>query len=440
MEGSHGPCSGGSNRRRFLKTTAASGAAIASANQLLVVAQEPANKSTIPLVTLGKTGQQVTRLGMGSSITAISRDHVQNALYAGVRYIDTSEGYENTKAEQVIGEVLERMKIRKDVYLVTKCQRYGAAMGDKALGVIEPKLEASLARLRTDYVDAFYLHGISSEKSGDASKTLAQLRDPGVKAAFAALKKAGKIKFAGFSCHDARLPEMLEVAAEVGWIDQVMIKFNFRDVGGRDRYDDLNRAIDKAAKANIGLVAMKSQSGAEAFHAPANKAELDANGLRVKETDLHPTEKRIVRMVEKGFKREAAAIKTVWQDGRMQVVVSEMTNRDQVRENVAASKEPLTEKEAMLLEEHRKATANLYCHGCGHLCETAARGVPVADVLRFYRYYEIYGKREAARALYQALPDVSRVLIDADLHAAEAACPHGLPVAELMKLAERRLS
>lgn len=143
---------------------------------------------------------------------------------------------------------------------------------------------------------------------------------------------------------------------------------------------------------------------------------------------------------EKGYKKEVAAIKTVWMDGRMQVVVSEMTNRDQVRENVGASKEPLTDKEARLLEEHRKATAHLYCHGCGHLCETAAKGVPVATVLRYYRYYEAYGKREAARALYQALPAASRQLIDADLLAAEAACPFGLPVADLIRQADRRLS
>jgi predicted aldo/keto reductase-like oxidoreductase len=122
------------------------------------------------------------------------------------------------------------------------------------------------------------------------------------------------------------------------------------------------------------------------------------------------------------------------------VVVSEMTTRDEVRENVAASKEPLTEKEARLLEDHRKATEHLYCHGCGHLCETAARGVPVATVLRYYRYYESYGKREAARTLYQALPAASRQLIDADLIAAEAACPFGLPVADLIRQADRRLS
>ena len=195
-----------------------------------------------------------------------------------------------------------------------------------------------------------------------------------------------------------------------------MIKYNFRDVGGKDRYDDLNRAIDKASKANIGLVAMKTQGGAVNFP------------------------DKMKTLAEKGFKKEVAAIKTVWMDGRMQVVVSEMTTRSDLRENIEASKQTLTDKEARLLEDHRKATEKLYCHGCGHLCETAARGVPVATVLRFYRYYDAYGKREQARALYQALPNVSRQLIDADLLAAEAACPHGLPVADLLKQADRRLS
>ena len=53
---------------------------------------------------------------------------------------------------------------------------------------------------------------------------------------------------------------------------------------------------------------------------------------------------------------------------------------------------------------------------------------------------EGYGKREQARALYQALPAASKVLIDANLLAAETACPHGLPVVELMREANRRLA
>lgn len=410
MEGCNG--SGGGNRRRFLQATAAAGAALASSDRLLA-AQAPA-ASPVPTVTLGKTGQKVTKLGMGTS-WALSPGFVQRAFFAGVRYIDTSETYENSVSEKVLGEVIERTGMRKDLYLVTKCSGYNpGTRGEKALPTLEGHLEASLGRLKTDYVDAYYLHGIDARR-----KDL--LRDPGVKAAFEALKKSKKIRFAGLSCHDGELPEILEVAAEVGWVDQIMLKYNFRQVGdgrrgGGDRHDDLQRAIDAASKANIGLVAMKTQGGAVNF--PDKMAKLQA----------------------KGFKKEVAAIKTVWQDERMQVVVSEMTTVSDLRENIAASRDELTPKEARLLEEHRQATAHLYCHGCGHLCETAARGVPVSTVLRYLRYYEVYGKRQQARELYKALPNVSRQLVDADLHAAEAACPHGLPVVDLMNRAGRWLA
>ena len=390
----------GGNRRRFLKTAATAGAALASANTLLAQAGA---KDAVPTVTLGKTGAKVTKLGMGTS-WALTPSFVQAAIFSGVRYIDTSESYENTKSEKVIGEVLERTKMRDQVYLVSKNSK-GHATGDAAKKAFETRLDESLARLKTDHVDAYYIHGISGKEIG-------MLRDPGVQAAFEHLKKVKKIRFAGLSCHDAKLVEILDLAAEVGWIDQIMFKYNFRDVN----HDGLQRAIDKASKANIGLVAMKTQGGAVNF----------------------PDKMKALQ--EKGFKKEVAAIKTVWMDERMQVVVSEMTNFSDLRENIAASREALTPKEARLLEEHRKATAHLYCHGCGHLCESSAQGVPVATVLRYLRYYEAYGKRQEARALYQALPPAARALAELDLSGVDAACPFGLPVADLLKTAHRRLA
>ncbi|MBA2425621.1 MAG: hypothetical protein H0V60_00890, partial [Actinobacteria bacterium] len=84
-----------------------------------------------------------------------------------------------------------------------------------------------------------------------------------------------------------RRNEILAAAAEVGWIDQVMLKYNFRDVN----HDALQRALDKASKANIGLVAMKTQGGAANFP------------------------EKMDQLMEKGFKKQVAAIKTVWMDG-----------------------------------------------------------------------------------------------------------------------------
>lgn len=404
-----GGCAEGPSRRVFLKAAASGGAvgALASWESALADGPKP-GASAVPRATLGRTGEKVTILGMGTSWT-LSPSFVQAALYSGVRYIDTSESYENTRVEKVLGDVLDRTGMRKDVYLVTKNTGYRKSMGTGAGKMFEQHLNGSLERLKTTHVDCYYLHGL-------AGNQIELLRDPSVKAAFGALKKQGKTRFCGLSCHDARLPEILDAAVECGWIDQVMFKYNFRDLGGRDRYDDLQRAIDKAVKANLGLIAMKTQGGAVNF--PDKMAELKS----------------------KGFKKEVAAIKTVWMDGRLQVAVSEMTTRSDLRENVAASiDQKLTAHDRRLLEEYRTTTAHLYCHGCGHLCETAARGVPVATVLRYLRYYEVYGKRREARALYQALPPVARGLAAADLHAAAAACPHGLPVADLLQRADRQM-
>ena len=346
---------------------------------------------------------------MGTSWT-VQPSFVQAALAAGVRYIDTAEGYENGNSEKTIGEVLERTKKRKDVYLVTKNSSYRRAQGDRAREVFEGPLDKSLERLRTDYTDAYFIHGISGEQ-------IPLLFDYGVKAAFEAMKKSGKIKFAGLSCHDKALPQVVEAAANCGWLDQIMIQFNYRTMD----IDAIKVAVDKAAKSGLGMVAMKSQGGAGEFK------EKGDNG-------------KFKEFVEKGFKKHQAAIKTVFADERIHAVVSEMTNRDMLRENMAATVEPLDKKAAMLLEEHRQKTAHLYCHGCGHLCETAANGVPVATVLRYLRYYSVYGKRQEARALYQALPPLARDLAAADIAAAEKACPFGLPVVELIGRADRLMS
>ena len=399
-----GACDG--NRRRFLKTAAASGAVLASADSLLA---SPA-KAPLPEVTLGKTGVKVTKLGMGTS-WAVAESFVQRAIASGVRYIDTSETYEGGKAEIALGNVFARTGRRKDVYLVTKNGKYEGMKGIARARSFASHLEASLQRLQTDYVDCYYIHGIRG-------RDIDLFTDPDVIKVFEGLKKAGKIKFAGFSCHDPMLTELVEEGAKAGWIDQMMIKYNFREMDG----DKIRRAVDAATKANLGIVAMKTQAGSAAFAYKEGETNAQINALR-----------------DKGFKAPQAAIKAVLNDERIHLVVSEMTNFDELNENMGSVVNPLTTKEARLLEEHRALTANRYCHGCGHLCETASRGVPVATVLRYFRYYEAYGKREEARALYQALPPESRAIAHLDLAGLDAACPHGLPVTDLLRKADSRL-
>jgi predicted aldo/keto reductase-like oxidoreductase len=408
----HTDWSNGGNRRSFLRAAAVTGGAasmIATGETPTSADPTESSRSDPPVVTLGKTGQKVSVLGMGTS-SPLQPSFVLAALKAGVRYIDNSEIYEGGNAEKLVGAVLQLSKMRKDVYLVSK--NYRAKIGGPgAYQAYDKHLSASLERLKTDYVDCYYLHAVEG-------KEIPLLSDPDVKAAFEKLKAAGKIRFCGVSSHDRRLPEIVTAAAASGWIDQIMIQYNYRTMNG----DAIRRALDAAAQANLGVVVMKTQGGAGSF----------------RESDASP---KFNEFIHKGFKKEQAAIKAVFADHRIHVVVSEMTNRDMLRENIAAASAPtLSARDRAQLEEHRQATNHLYCHGCGHHCEPVAGGLAIADILRFLRYDEVYGKRRRARELYQTLSPEARDVTAADLVAAESACPYHLPIVELIRRADEKLS
>jgi predicted aldo/keto reductase-like oxidoreductase len=207
----------------------------------------------------------------------------------------------------------------------------------------------------------------------------------------------------------------LNRAAEVGFVDVIMLKYNFRS------YDDadLNRALDRCAKAGIGLVAMKTQGGAEASF-----------------------QDRVDPFKEKGFNQYQAALKAVWQDDRMHTIVSAMKNVKQVRENTTAAREKrLGAAERDALERYAKATDHLYCRGCAQNCEPCVDApVQIADTLRYRMYHNNYGDVEEARALFRQLPAEARQVADLDFSAAEAACPYRLAIGDMMREAARKLA
>ena len=108
----------------------------------------------MPTVTLGKTGAKVTKLGMGTSWALSPALRPDEPSLSGVRYIDTSESYENTVAEKVVGEVLGARaytpgRLPRDQEQLLQ-QR---STGDEVVKSFEKHLAASLERLETNHVD-----------------------------------------------------------------------------------------------------------------------------------------------------------------------------------------------------------------------------------------------------------------------------------------------
>jgi predicted aldo/keto reductase-like oxidoreductase len=224
-------------------------------------------------------------------------------------------------------------------------------------------------------------------------------------------RKEGKIKYFGFSCHHDNVAELLGLAAKTPWVDAVMFRYNFQQYGNVD----LNRAIDAAAKAKVGLIAMKTQASAVSFE--DRRARFEKTGK---------------------WNKFQSALKAVWADDRITAAISEMDNLDKVRENVAAAvdKTKLTQAETEALWRYAAHTRSITCDGCDHLCGRAIdAGVDIGTTLRYLMYHDTYGKKDRAKELFRELPPEARSFSEVDFTPARLACPHGLDVGSLMKRA-----
>jgi predicted aldo/keto reductase-like oxidoreductase len=222
-----------------------------------------------------------------------------------------------------------------------------------------------------------------------------------------------KIRFFGFSTH-ANMENCLQEAAKLGWIDGIMLTYNCRVM----QTDAMKSAMDAATKAGIGLTAMKSQSGGPLG---TTEADLKLGG----------------HFVQRGFTQQQAKLKAVWDNPQIATICSQMPNLTILQSNIAAAldKTSLTAADHAALREYAAATRPGYCAGCTRLCEAALdHQAPVGKVMRALMYHRSYGDQELARRVFGQLPETARRgLAGFDYAAAERACPHGLPIAQLMR-------
>jgi uncharacterized protein len=402
------------SRRDFMKTVGVVGVGslMGRARVWAQVAPQPAptakpGHATVPMRTFGKTGVKVSCLTLGGIFDIASNQlQLKQALDWGVTYWDTASGYTGGKSETGIGMYFEKNpQARKSVFLVTK------ATGAHSVDNMTSSLEQSLERMKTDYVDAYFMHGINS---GD-------VLTPEVKAWAEKAKGDKKIRFFGFSTH-SNMEQCLTEAAKLGWIDAIMLAYNYRVMNT----DAMKAAVDAATKAGIGLTAMKTQ------------------GKRQQGEPTEAQAKLLEHFVGRGFTQEQACLKAVWEDQRITTICSQMANLTILSANVAAAldKTSLTAADKAALEQHARATCSSYCAGCTILCEAALAGrAPVGDVMRSLMYYHGYGDRDLARSVFAGLPEATRQRLGAmDYSVAEQACPHRLPIGALMKEATELLA
>jgi hypothetical protein len=113
-----------------------------------------------------------------------------------------------------------------------------------------------------------------------------------------------------------------------------------------------------------------------------------------------------------------------------------MTDMDQLDENVRAMANPLTADDHKVLAAHLERIRPLYCRMCGECDGDCAKGLPVADVLRFLTYADGYGQFALGRERFLELTSEQTAVRCGDCAECTVKCPHGVAVRSRMTRAQ----
>ena len=332
--------------------------------------------------TLGKTGLKVSDVSCGA-ISFFEPNVLRYAADMGVTYFDTAESYMNQRSETYVGQALS--PIRDKVIIATK---HGySPRSDMTKQAIMARMEASLKRMKTDYVDVALCHGLSDPLLLD---------HPDLLEAYAQLKKDGKVRFTGFSTHDAATT--LPQALSRDFVQVVLVIYNHME--GKT----IEPLLEQVRKKGIGVVAMKIFAGGK--------------------------QGNLMSLVGREVSYPQAAIRWVLSNPNVDCCIPTLSSYSHVEEYVAASGQPLDRKDLEVLAEYRKQAGSLYCRvSCSACLSSCPNNVAINDILRYGMYFEDYGMEKAAMGYYAQLEESRRPLSCAGCPGpCQSACPHGLEV------------
>ena len=399
------------NRRDFLRASAA-----AAALPFAARATTDAAKSVFDVkryATLGRTGLRISDISFGSSSLRRGHEHlVHHALDRGVNYFDTAESYTGSLSEITLGNAL---KGRRDQVVITSKT---ATEPDTPADELMARLNDSLARLQTDYVDIYLNHAVNN---------VDVMKNPEWHAFIAKAKEQGKIRFSGMSGHGGRLIECLDHVFDEDLADVVLVAHNFgqdpkfyesltRDFDMVATQQDLPRVLAKGKAKNVGITVMKTLKGARL-------------------NDMRPFEKG-------GATFAQAAFRWCLSNPNVDAVVITMNSVEKIDEYLGASGwREMAAGDMDLLERYARVHGRSYCRHVCNDCEGACPyGVPIADVLRTRMYAVDYRDTRLARDEYALLKVNAAACLSCDGQPCANACTHGIPIAEYCAPAHRLLA
>jgi hypothetical protein len=383
-------CSG-MKRRDFLKVGMAGTASALLGWEGLADAMQSASSESFvfpaPVYrTLGRTGMKITIVSFGAMET-MEAEVMRVAFDHGINYVDTARGYMGGKNEETVAKALKGK--RDKVYVATKTK-------EKSKETIFNDVEASLRALETDYVDVIQLHNLTSKDRAFIPET---------REALIKLKEQGKVRFFGVTTHMNQVEVLNAVVDDRDkFFDMALVGYNFMSPAG------VAEAIARAAQANIGIIAMKTQAGGYAT---------DALG------PISPHQ---------------AALKWVLQNRHITAAIPGMTALAELREDIAVMGMKFGYMDKLILKHYGAAVRPYYCHLCGKCETTCPKSVRISEINRCLMYAEGYENSELARISYGEIPASLSAAACLNCSDCVARCVNGLSISEKMERARRLLA
>ena len=248
------------SRRNFMKGAAAITATVATRMRNAKgsakegeqsAAGTPPSNDQVPKRPLGKTGAQVSVLGVGGYHLGSTRDQqdanelVAKALDAGITFFDNAWDYHQGLSEERLGTALKGK--RDQAFVMTKVCTHG-----RGKDVAMQMLDQSLRRLQTDRLDLWQIHEVIYDDDPDLI-----FRPGGAAEALLEAKQKGKVRFVGFTGH--KDPAIhLRMPAQNFPFDTVQMPLNPFDATFRSFEAQV---MPEANKRGIAVLGMKSLGG-----------------------------------------------------------------------------------------------------------------------------------------------------------------------------------
>jgi predicted aldo/keto reductase-like oxidoreductase len=369
----------------------------------------------------GKTDFMVSALGFGAmrlpiiggDPSNINEDEavrmIRYAIDNGLNYVDTAYSYHRGNGELLVGKALKD-GFRKKTVVATKLPVWLI----ESQSDMNEKFDEQLRKLQTDYIDFYLLHSLNKsswEKMVHLDYFSWAER----------MVKDGKIRYLGFSFHD----EFQVFKSIVDYYDKwtfVQIQYNYLDVNLQAGLQGLKYANDKG----LAVVVMEPLRGGELSNMP----------------------KEVLSIFEQtGAHRSSVdwALKWLWNQPEVSVVLSGMSTYEQVEQNIRFASESqvgtLSKNELNVFDDARKliqALNPIACTGCEY-CLPCTVGLNIPQIFDIYNKGYLFAQIDKAKSRYSFMVEI-KADVCIKCGECETKCPQKLPIRDLLEKINKEFS